>query len=149
MFLSLRALLTSQSLYSMHGIDNIAAWTFAGAAVRIATSIALYRDNDLPWTPDREVPRRVWWSLYDLERFLCANLALPSSINDELVNTSLPSDYSVCSISTYLTIAYKRDFYPDFTLSRRLICPFPNHRPNICLPHPSQSDSSHPMPLPR
>jgi len=28
-------------------------------------------------------------------RFLSANLALPSAINDELVNTGLPSEYAV------------------------------------------------------
>jgi hypothetical protein len=54
----------------MHGVDYSAAWTFAGAAVRLAQYINLYRDNELQWTPEREVPRRVWWSLYDLERLV-------------------------------------------------------------------------------
>jgi hypothetical protein len=52
----------------MHGMDNSGAWTFAGAAVRIATYINLSQDNELPYRPEQEVNRRVWWKLYDLER---------------------------------------------------------------------------------
>ena len=58
-----------QSLYSMHQIAGVGAWTYAGAAIRVAKSMNLLQDNQFPNTPDRDMRRRVWWVLYDLERY--------------------------------------------------------------------------------
>ena len=52
----------------MHQINANAAWAYTGAAIRVAQSMNLMRDNELPNTPDRDMRRRVWWVLYDLER---------------------------------------------------------------------------------
>jgi len=53
----------------MHQITGVGAWTYAGAAIRVAKSMNLLQDNDFPNTPDRDMRRRVWWTLYDLERY--------------------------------------------------------------------------------
>lgn len=86
-----------QSLYSLHGLDSTGAWTFAGAAVRVAIHMNLHRDNEFLQRQERETYRRVWWTLYDLERFLSSSFALPSAINDDLVNIALPPDHNVSS----------------------------------------------------
>jgi hypothetical protein len=58
-----------KSLYSMHEANGVGAWTYAGAAVRVAQSMNLLQDNEFNNLPDRDMRRRVWWALYDLERY--------------------------------------------------------------------------------
>ena len=53
----------------MHKTGSVGAWTFTGAAVRVAQSIKLLQDNEFASQPDRDLRRRVWWVLYDLERY--------------------------------------------------------------------------------
>jgi len=53
----------------MHQIAGVGAWTYAGAAIRVAQTMNLLQDNEFPNTPDRDMRRRVWWVLYDLERY--------------------------------------------------------------------------------
>jgi len=57
-----------QSLYALHDSGSVCSWTLVGAAIRIAQSIGLHHDNDFPQMKDREMRRRVWWALYDMER---------------------------------------------------------------------------------
>ena len=54
----------------MHEAVGIGAWTYAGAAIRVAQSMNLLQDNEFNNNlPDRDMRRRVWWTLYDLERY--------------------------------------------------------------------------------
>ena len=62
-----------KSLYSMHEAGGVGAWTYAGAAIRVAQSMNLLQDNKVNNLPDRDMGRRVWWALYDLERYSCLN----------------------------------------------------------------------------
>jgi len=55
----------------MHDSTESGTWTYAGAAIRVAQTLNLLQDNEIVSTiGDREMRRRVWWSLYDLERYL-------------------------------------------------------------------------------
>jgi hypothetical protein len=85
----------------MHEFGGFGAWTYAGAAIRVAHTIDLLQDNEFPTLNNRNMRQHIWWALYDLERysqylfpltfsFLSANLSLPSSVTDDLVNVSLP-----------------------------------------------------------
>jgi Fungal specific transcription factor domain len=58
-----------KALYSMHEAGGVGSWTYAGAAIRVAQSMNLLQDNEFPHSPDRDLRRRVWWTLYDLERY--------------------------------------------------------------------------------
>ena len=58
-----------KSLYSMHNNGGVGSWTYAGAAVRVSQSMNLLQDNEFNNLPDRDTRRRVWWALYDLERY--------------------------------------------------------------------------------
>jgi hypothetical protein len=55
----------------MHEAGGVGAWVYAGAAIRVAQSMNLLRDNEfqIPNHIDRDMRRRVWWTLYDLERY--------------------------------------------------------------------------------
>ena len=57
----------------MHEPGGVGAWTYAGAAIRVAQSMNLLQDNKVNNLPDRDMGRRVWWALYDLERYSCLN----------------------------------------------------------------------------
>lgn len=53
----------------MHEAGGVGAWTYAGAAIRVAQSMNLLQDNEVNNNlSDRDMRRRVWWALYDLER---------------------------------------------------------------------------------
>jgi hypothetical protein len=53
----------------MHDSAGVGAWTYAGAAIRVAQNMNLLQDNEFTNLPDRDMRRRVWWALYDLERY--------------------------------------------------------------------------------
>jgi Fungal specific transcription factor domain len=55
----------------MHEGGGVGAWVYAGAAIRVAQSMNLLQDNEfqIPNRIDRDMRRRVWWTLYDLERY--------------------------------------------------------------------------------
>lgn len=53
----------------MHESEGVAAWAYAGAAIRIAQNMNLLQDNEFNNLPNRDIRRRVWWALYDLERY--------------------------------------------------------------------------------
>ena len=51
-------------------------WTFVGSAIRIAQCMNLLQDNEFQNQGDQNTMarRRVWWSLYDLERYLAVGM---------------------------------------------------------------------------
>ncbi|KAJ9193460.1 transcriptional regulator family: Fungal Specific TF [Paecilomyces variotii] len=74
--------------------ERNASWTLVGCAARMAIAIGMHR-NDInnSFRPiERETRKRIWCSLYSFEQFLCMSLGRPSAIDEQEVNTSLPSD---------------------------------------------------------
>lgn len=57
-----------QSLYSMYEPRGCGVWTFTGSAIRIAQYMNILQDNELEKQEDQGTRRRLWWTLYDLER---------------------------------------------------------------------------------
>ncbi|KAG8408182.1 Transcriptional activator, variant 2 [Metarhizium acridum] len=69
------------------------AYLYAGLALRMAVSLGLHQEvmgQDMD-SNQRERRRRVWWSVYSLERLLCVTSGNPISINDSDINALFPS----------------------------------------------------------
>ncbi len=68
-----------------------AAWTWLGAAARIAQDLGLHLDSG-PWsTVDGEVRRRVWWAIYAWDRLLSIEMGKPLLIEDGDCDVPLPA----------------------------------------------------------
>jgi proline utilization trans-activator len=70
-----------------------AAFLYIGLALRMAISLGLHQevsDSSLD-NIAREHRRRVWWSVYSMDRILCVKSGNPITIADEDIGISLPS----------------------------------------------------------
>ncbi|RDW59219.1 hypothetical protein BP5796_12143 [Coleophoma crateriformis] len=69
-------------------------WNIAGSAIRIAIAIGMHRNGtNLKCGPlERELRKRVWWTLYAFERIECSSLGRTSAINDEECNVGFPTE---------------------------------------------------------
>jgi len=86
-----------------------AAFLYVGVALRMAISLALHQEVYDPRIDEtqREHRRRIWWSVYSLDRILCAKSGNPITINDEDIGVKLPSPISgiepkICPATTLL-----------------------------------------------
>lgn len=77
-----------------------AAFLYIGMALRMAISLGLHQEvkssSDHPMLHEidegvREHRRRVWWSIYSLDRILSAKSGNPITIQDEDIGVALPS----------------------------------------------------------
>lgn len=77
-----------------------AAFLYIGMALRMAISLGLHQEvssttssNTLPQLDEetREHRRRVWWSVYSLDRILSAKSGNPITIQDEDIGVKLPA----------------------------------------------------------
>lgn len=70
------------------------AWTCVANAIKAAHSIGLHRDGTFlkMSKPDSEARRRIWSYVYFSDRILCMNLGRPTAVDDDVVDTQLPSD---------------------------------------------------------
>jgi len=70
------------------------SWKFAGQAVRSAQDLGLHRSHERPAFTQLEIQirRRVWWSVYGLDRVLSITLGRPSAIFDFDCDCELPMD---------------------------------------------------------
>ncbi|TEA13069.1 putative transcriptional regulatory protein [Colletotrichum sidae] len=68
-----------------------AAWTWLGSTVRAGQDLGLYSESG-PWpVVEGEMRRRVWWTIYILDRSLGLDLGRPMSIDDSDCDVSLPA----------------------------------------------------------
>lgn len=109
------------SLYSYQINDQISAWMYHGAACRFAIALGMHREPTLSsFEPlQRYLRKRIWWTLYSYEQFLCCSLGRPSAIDcrdmdvgipddDFLEGVVLPSRYLEHAIALYVIIAAVR-----------------------------------------
>ncbi|KAK3938192.1 fungal-specific transcription factor [Diplogelasinospora grovesii] len=75
-----------------------AAFLYIGMALRMAISLGLHQEvsSDQSAVPGldeaaREHRRRVWWSIYSLDRILTVKSGNPTTIHDEDIGVALPS----------------------------------------------------------
>ncbi len=84
-----------------------ACWNLTGAAVRVAVAIGLHRNgvhgNCSPL--ERELRRRIWWTLYAFERIECSSLGRTSAIDDADCNVGVPTE-GLLDMSDVLPLGY-------------------------------------------
>jgi len=70
-----------------------AAFLYLGVALRMAVSLALHQEVSAPLLSDmaKEHRRRLFWSVYSLDRILCAKAGMPINILDEDIGVAFPS----------------------------------------------------------
>jgi proline utilization trans-activator len=81
-------------LYEHNSGERNAAWMLIGCATRMAMALGMHREGTTAgFDPiERNTRKRVWWTLYLLERHLCLILGRPSGIDDMEVTTCLPDE---------------------------------------------------------
>jgi Fungal specific transcription factor domain/Fungal Zn(2)-Cys(6) binuclear cluster domain len=82
-------------LYSLRSPSNSGIWYMVGLAMRTAVDLGLHREehyrNITPYKS--ELRRRLFWSIYLLERVVALSLGRPFSIADRDIDTKLPFDF--------------------------------------------------------
>jgi len=70
-----------------------AAFLYIGLALRMAISLGLHQEVDDPGMDiiEREHRRRVWWSVYSMDRIISVKSGNPISIHDEDIDVAWPS----------------------------------------------------------
>lgn len=70
-----------------------AAFLYIGLAIRMAISLGLHQEVDDPMvdTVEREHRRRVWWSVYSMDRIISVKSGNPISIHDEDIDVRWPN----------------------------------------------------------
>lgn len=73
-----------------------AAFLYIGLALRMAISLGLHQEVEDPGIDlvEREHRRRVWWSVYSMDRIISVKSGNPISIHDEDINVAMPSAIS-------------------------------------------------------
>ncbi|CAJ2510646.1 Uu.00g062710.m01.CDS01 [Anthostomella pinea] len=83
------------SLYYHNANDRTSSWTFQGAGCRLAIALGLHREKvSNSYDPlNRYLRKRIWWTMYSWEQFLCCSLGRPSAIDDHEMDVGLPEDH--------------------------------------------------------
>jgi hypothetical protein len=87
--------------------ERNACWNIAGSAIRIAVAIGLHRNgaNTKCTLLERELRKRVWWTLYSFERIECSSLGRPSAIDDTDCNVGNPAE-GLLDMGDYIPLSY-------------------------------------------
>lgn len=91
--------LLAQCFYLLATCQTDRCWTTLGLAVRVAQSMGLHVEDELFSDRDRDLApqekrRRVWYSIYVLDRLVSLQLGRPPAICDGNFNVRLPSRQS-------------------------------------------------------
>lgn len=91
--LNVQALLLLQ-LHQHNAMERNTSWMLLGCASRMAVALGMHREGAIGGfdSIEREVRRRVWWTLYLFEQNLCTILGRPSAIDDSEVSITLPNE---------------------------------------------------------
>ncbi|KAL7932560.1 fungal-specific transcription factor domain-containing protein [Trichoderma chlorosporum] len=90
------SLLLARCFYLLVLCRTESCWTILGQAVRVAQSIGLHIEGEdsghtkPSHSPEIEKRRRVWYSVYVLDRLLSLQLGRPPAIHDDDFNVPLP-----------------------------------------------------------
>ncbi|GAA98844.1 uncharacterized protein L969DRAFT_76596 [Mixia osmundae IAM 14324] len=96
-------------LYLMGASTPISAWLALGMAIRRAQDLGCHRQRNQIWRTSLlrdQLRKRVWWTLYSLDRKLSAGLGRPLAIQDEDVDLDLPlevDDETLADLNTART----------------------------------------------
>ncbi|KAH8812784.1 fungal-specific transcription factor domain-containing protein [Xylogone sp. PMI_703] len=91
--LNVQALLLLQ-LHQHNATERNTSWMLLGCASRMAVALGMHREGATGGfdSIEREVRRRVWWTIYIFEQNLCTILGRPSAIDDSEVTITLPKE---------------------------------------------------------
>ncbi|TDZ17354.1 putative transcriptional regulatory protein [Colletotrichum orbiculare MAFF 240422] len=79
-------------VYLMPASAISASYVYMGLALRKALAIGLHLEPDDPGLgeDEREMRRRLWWSIYSLERTVTIKLNRPRSISQDIITARMP-----------------------------------------------------------
>ena len=100
--------LLAQCFYLLATSQTDRCWITLGTAIRLAQAIGLHADYS-PHTPDddvekQETRRRLWYSLYVLDRLLSLQLGRPPAIYDGHYKTTLPESSAEDGSNEYFLV---------------------------------------------
>ncbi|KAK1511218.1 Zn(2)-Cys(6) binuclear cluster domain containing transcription factor [Colletotrichum costaricense] len=83
-------------VYLMPASAISASYVYMGLALRKALAIGLHQEPDDPslTEDEKETRRRLWWSIYSLERTVTIKLNRPRSVDQEIITAGLPKPTS-------------------------------------------------------
>lgn len=90
---AVRALL-SLALYTMFATVGPSVWHVLGSCMRLATSLGLHKARPAANLIEEEMGKRVFWSLYNLDRLIAVTLGRPLGIADEDITVGLPREFN-------------------------------------------------------
>lgn len=90
---AVRALL-SLALYTMFATVGPSVWHVLGSCMRLATSLGLHKARPAASLIEEEMGKRVFWSLYNLDRLIAVTLGRPLGIADEDITVGLPREFN-------------------------------------------------------
>lgn len=67
-----------------------AAFLYVGSALRMSISLGLHQEAEHLDSSVREYRRRLWWSVYSLDRILSVKSGNPVTIHDQDINVAMP-----------------------------------------------------------
>jgi len=88
---AVRALL-GLALYTMFATAGPSIWHVLGATMRLAISMGLHKTRSYATVAEEEMAKRVFWSLYNLDRLIASTLGRPLGIADEDISVGLPRE---------------------------------------------------------
>ncbi|KAI9268935.1 fungal-specific transcription factor domain-containing protein [Phascolomyces articulosus] len=79
--------------------DDSIHWILTGTAIRMAQDLGLHRSSTRWNIPQREIEhrRRLWYSLYIMDKWVAAELGRPIAIPEEEFDVELPSPHEIDS----------------------------------------------------
>lgn len=85
--------LTLFSIYQWNEAYSGESWYIMTLAIRMAQTLSLNRDGTTTWRMqplEAEVRRRLWWTLYSIDRSHCMEYRRPYIISDQHTDVALP-----------------------------------------------------------
>ncbi|EFQ27307.1 fungal specific transcription factor domain-containing protein [Colletotrichum graminicola M1.001] len=86
-----------------------ASYVYMGLALRKALAIGLHQEPDeSAFSPEeQEARRRLWWSIYSLERTMTIKLNRPRSISQDIISARLPRRMSRDSVQKFDNVQHQ------------------------------------------
>jgi hypothetical protein len=82
-------------MYSLRCAEGPSVWHLTGLAMKMCVELGMHRRRRMPKgsTPyAEEIRKRVWWTVYGLDRWFALTLGRPLGIDDRDVDQALPLD---------------------------------------------------------